>query len=88
MEFNDYFSTQAEEYAKYRPEYPAELFEYLASLVNEHNTAWDSATGSGQAAQGLVNYFDKVIATDASESQIMHAHPHDKIEYRIAPSEK
>ena len=87
MEFKDYFSTQAKEYSKYRPKYPPELFEYLASLVKEHKTAWDSATGSGQAAIGLAPYFEKVIATDASESQIIHAHPHEKIEYRVASSE-
>ncbi len=87
MDFKDYFSTQAKEYSKHRPKYPPELFEYLASLVTEHNTAWDSATGSGQAALGLAPYFEKVIATDASKSQIEHSHPHDKIEYRVAPSE-
>lgn len=87
MEFKDYFSTQAEEYAKYRPKYPPELFEYLAALVNEHKTAWDSATGSGQAAQGLTGYFEKIIATDASEAQLKHAHAHKKIDYRVAVSE-
>lgn len=87
MDFKDYFSTQAKEYSKHRPKYPPELFEYLASLVREHKTAWDSATGSGQAAQGLAQYFDKVIATDASAFQIAHSHPHKNVEYRVAVSE-
>lgn len=87
MDFKDYFSTQAKEYSKSRPKYPAELFSYLSSLVKEHNTAWDCATGNGQAAIGLEPYFDKIFATDASSSQIEHAELHPKIEYRTATAE-
>jgi SAM-dependent methyltransferase len=87
MEFKDYFSSQAKEYAKFRPKYPPELFEYLSSLVKNHTLAWDCATGSGQAAIGLASYFDEIIATDASESQIEHAEQHPKIKYRVAPAE-
>ncbi|MEO8512174.1 MAG: class I SAM-dependent methyltransferase [Ignavibacteria bacterium] len=87
MDFKDYFSKQAKEYSKYRPKYPAELFSYLSSLVNEHNTAWDCATGNGQAAIGLEPHFKKIIATDASSSQIEHAELHPKIEYRTLTAE-
>ncbi len=87
MDFKDYFSTQAKEYSKNRPKYPKELFVYLSSLVNEHKTAWDCATGNGQAAIGLEPYFDKIIATDASSSQIEHAELHPKIEYHTATAE-
>ncbi|MBE2216830.1 MAG: class I SAM-dependent methyltransferase [Ignavibacteria bacterium] len=87
MEFKDYFSKQAKEYSKYRPKYPTELFEYLSSLVKEHDTAWDCATGNGQAAMGLEPYFEKIIATDASSSQIEHAELHPKIEYRTVSAE-
>ncbi|MBD0326304.1 MAG: SAM-dependent methyltransferase, partial [Pyrinomonadaceae bacterium] len=54
MEFKDHFSEQSADYAKYRPRYPAALFEYLASVTAEHERAWDCATGNGQAALGLV----------------------------------
>jgi len=87
VEFKDYFSKQAKEYSKYRPKYPTELFEYLSSLVKEHDTAWDCATGNGQAAMGLEPYFEKIIATDASSSQIEHAELHPKIEYRTVSAE-
>ncbi len=87
MEFKDHFSAQAKEYSRYRPGYPPELFEYLSSLVTAHETAWDCATGSGQAAIGLAPFFKKVIATDASSSQLEHAVPHSKIEYRVATAE-
>ncbi|MDZ7343288.1 MAG: SAM-dependent methyltransferase, partial [candidate division KSB1 bacterium] len=66
MTFKDHFSTQAVDYAKYRPHYPAAMFEYLATLPPERQTAWDCATGNGQAALGLTPHFERVIATDAS----------------------
>jgi ubiquinone/menaquinone biosynthesis C-methylase UbiE len=87
MEFKDYFSSQAAEYAKFRPRYPDELFSYLGSITNEHKKAWDCAAGNGQAALSLTDYFDEVIATDASEKQIHNAIPHPKIKYRVAPAE-
>jgi ubiquinone/menaquinone biosynthesis C-methylase UbiE len=87
MDFKDYFSKQAKEYSKYRPKYPPELFEYLSSLCAGHGRAWDCATGSGQAAMGLEPYFDEIIATDASASQIEHAELHPKIKYHVAKAE-
>ncbi|MCC7158353.1 MAG: class I SAM-dependent methyltransferase [Ignavibacteria bacterium] len=87
MKFKDHFSVQAKEYSKHRPKYPAELFDYLSSLCSAHNTAWDCATGNGQAAIGLEPYFDEIIATDGSASQIEHAEIHPKIRYRTALAE-
>lgn len=88
MSFKDYFSAHAAEYAKYRPGYPTELFEYLSSIVSGHKLAWDCAAGSGQAALSLVPYFNEIIATDASEKQIENAIKHPQIKYRVAPAEK
>jgi hypothetical protein len=59
----------------------------LAALAPARTIAWDCATGSGQAARGLVDHFDHVIATDASARQIEHAERHPRIEYRVAPAE-
>jgi SAM-dependent methyltransferase len=87
MKFQDNFSRQAQEYARYRPQYPSALFDYLASLTAYHELAWDCATGNGQAAWGLAPHFDHVIATDASASQIDHAIAHPKIAYRVAAAE-
>ena len=88
MTFKDYFSKQASAYTKFRPHYPAALFEYLAALVLSHEKAWDCATGSGQAALGLAPYFEQIIATDASKRQIAKAIEHSKIVYFVAPAEK
>ncbi len=87
MRFKDHFSDQAADYARYRPDYPHELFAYLGSLVLARECAWDCGTGSGQAAVALAEFFDRVVATDASEKQILSATKDPRVEYRIAPAE-
>jgi ubiquinone/menaquinone biosynthesis C-methylase UbiE len=87
-DFKDHFSNHSAAYGQYRPLYPRALFQYLASLSPGRKTAWDSATGTGQAALGLTGFFDRVIATDASKNQIDQAIRHPAIEYRVAASEK
>ncbi|HMN60146.1 MAG TPA: class I SAM-dependent methyltransferase [Anaerolinea sp.] len=88
MHFEDHFSRQAATYAQFRPRYPTELYAFLANQTIEQSLAWDCATGSGQAALGLVEHFEQVIGTDASADQISHAGPHERITYRVEPAEK
>src|SRR5437867_9645499 len=87
MTFKDHFSRQAADYAKFRPGYPQELFQYVGSVAPSRQLAWDCGTGNGQAAVGLASVFDRVIATDASEKQITNAEPHQRVDYRVAPAE-
>ena len=87
MSFKDHFSKQAADYAKFRPRYPQELFDYLGKIAPSRQLAWDCGTGNGQAAVGIASVFDHVIATDASEKQIANAQPHERVEYRVAPAE-
>jgi ubiquinone/menaquinone biosynthesis C-methylase UbiE len=84
--FPDHFSGVAGAYAERRPHYPRQLFTWLAALAPQRELAWDCATGSGQAAVGLADHFERVIATDASEAQIAAAVAHPDIEYRVAPA--
>lgn len=88
MPFRDYFSTQAKDYARHRPSYPSAMYNYLASIAPSKELAWDCGTGNGQAALALAERFQRVIATDASAAQIENAFPHERIEYRVEPSEK
>ena len=88
MSFKDHFSKQAADYAKFRPRYPHEMFEYLGSLAPSRKLAWDCGTGNGQAAVGLASVFDRVVATDASEKQIANAEPHERVEYRMVSAEE
>lgn len=85
--FQDHFSGQPADYARYRPHYPAELFRFLAGLTEKHSLAWDCGTGSGQAAIALSEYFDRVVATDASSAQIDAAISHPGVSYRVATAE-
>jgi ubiquinone/menaquinone biosynthesis C-methylase UbiE len=86
--FQDHFSRVSADYSRYRPRYPAALFDWLASLTPRHTLAWDCATGSGQAASGLAAHFDRVVATDGSADQIVNATPLPNVEYRVAPAER
>jgi len=85
--FKDHFSKQAADYAKFRPRYPQEMFEYLGRIAPSRQCAWDCGAGNGQAAVGLAAVFDRVIATDASKKQIANAQSYDRVEYRVAPAE-
>lgn len=86
-EFKDHFGTVSRHYADHRPTYPAALFDWLAAQCSRRTLAWDCATGTGQAAVGLAQHFDQVVATDASAGQIDVAEAHPRIEYRVAPAE-
>jgi ubiquinone/menaquinone biosynthesis C-methylase UbiE len=84
----DLFSVQSALYAKYRPTYPAELYEYVLRFVEKRETAWDCATGNGQVARILSSYFQRVFATDISENQLRHAEPAENIIYSLSTAEK
>jgi ubiquinone/menaquinone biosynthesis C-methylase UbiE len=88
MNFEDHFSELAETYSKYRPIYPRKLFEYLSSICKQHQQAWDCGTGNGQAARSLAEYFDNVLATDASKEQLEQASNQPKIIFKNEPAEK
>jgi SAM-dependent methyltransferase len=88
VNFKDHFSGHAGAYAKYRPEYPDELFAFLAALAPARELAWDAGTGSGQAAIGLAAHFARVHATDASAEQIARAEPHARVTYAAEPAER
>jgi ubiquinone/menaquinone biosynthesis C-methylase UbiE len=84
----DNFSSNSNNYAKFRPNYPKELFEWINSIVREKNCAWDCGTGTGQIAIELARNFKEIKATDISESQLREAPKHSRIEYSQQPAEK
>lgn len=85
-QFKDHFSGHAAQYAEFRPKYPPAVFAFVASLPERRLTAWDCATGNGQVAVPLADYFERVAATDASRDQIAHALPHPRVSYAVAPA--
>lgn len=84
----DNFSEIAAEYAKFRPNYPDAMIDYILSFVSRRNAALDIATGNGQVAQKLSKDFANVYATDISASQISQSGPAKNITYRVEPAEK
>lgn len=88
MGFKDHFSRQSAAYAKYRPHYPAALFDYVASLAPARQLAWDCGTGNGQGAVELAGHFERVVATDPSAGQIAQAVRCPNVDYRVEPAEQ
>lgn len=88
MAYIDHFAEKSNQYLVFRPDYPTILFDYLASLVKEHDLAWDCGTGNGQAAFALANYFTKVVATDINQEQLTVAPKKNNISYVCCPAEK
>lgn len=86
-DIKDNFSNQATEYAGYRPGYPQELFDFIYQHCKQFNTAWDCATGNGQAAIHLSERFNKVYATDISDQQLEQAQKRGNIIYSNARAE-
>ena len=84
----DYFSEQADKYAKFRPTYPEEFFVYLKSILSAKHSAWDCGTGNGQVAHRLAEIFENVFATDISQAQINNAFQAKNIHYSLQAAEK
>ena len=87
MEKKDYFSRQSKAYAAFRPAYPEALYQFIFKHLAGRLCAWDCATGNGQVAKYLANYFESVYATDISQQQIDHAFSSANIHYSAAPAE-
>ena len=84
----DNFSKQSDLYARFRPGYPKQLFDFLLPLVPNKKTAWDCATGNGQVAATLSQYFNEVYATDISSAQIENAVTRQNIFYTVGNAEE
>lgn len=88
MAFADHFCRQAAEYTRYRPRYPPELFDYLASLCPQQHRALDVATGNGQAAVALGDHFEQVIGCEPSLAQLHNAQLRHAIAYVCSTAEQ
>src|SRR5262245_61597403 len=85
--FKDHFSSAAGKYAAYRPVYPPELVDFLADTAPGTELVLDCACGTGQLSVPLARRFARVMATDASASQIEHAERRHRVDYRVAPAD-
>lgn len=87
MSQQDYFSTQARNYARFRPVYPDEMYQFIFKHLREKQIAWDCGTGSGQVAGNLADHFKTVYASDISPGQLKHAVKKENIKYANMPAE-
>ena len=78
------FGRQSTTYAKGRPGYPTELYDWINANSPDTQRIWDVGCGSGQASRSLTNYFSHVYATDISAKQIEAATPHPNIDYAVS----
>lgn len=88
MDPRNIFSTASDAYAAGRPNYPPELFGWIAAQCLEHGVAWDCATGNGQAAIGLARHFELIQATDISAEQLGEAFHAANVVYSTQPAER
>ncbi|XAR62342.1 hypothetical protein NMG60_11017068 [Bertholletia excelsa] len=82
---SDLFQKQGKIYRKSRPNYPEELYQFIASKTPFHHLAWDVGTGSGQAAVALAGIFKNVVATDTSQGQLDFAPKLPNVRYQRTP---
>jgi SAM-dependent methyltransferase len=85
--FKDHFSAVAADYANARPEYPRELFAWMASIAPARRLAWEAGCGSGQATRDLAAQFERVHATDPSAAQIAQARGPANVHFAVEPGE-
>ncbi|KAL1195905.1 hypothetical protein V5N11_027763 [Cardamine amara subsp. amara] len=76
---------EAKAYLDARPRYPMDWYKKIASRTQDHKFAWDVGTGNGQAAIGLVEHYENVVATDINEAQLKRAIKHSRISYHNTP---
>lgn len=84
----NWFEQGGAAYSRFRPDYPAELARWLASISPGTALAVDVGCGNGQLTGQLAAHFDRVLGLDPSADQIAHAAAHPRIEYRCAPAEQ
>ncbi|HEV8285618.1 MAG TPA: class I SAM-dependent methyltransferase [Chitinophagaceae bacterium] len=84
----DLFSGHSDIYAKYRPLYPKELYDFILKQVSTKDIALDCGTGNGQAAGVLAEHFKQVHATDISDKQIKNAIQKPNLHYHVCKAEK
>ena len=83
----DRFSQQSDQYQRYRPGYPAELFQQLAALAPARMQVWDCGCGTGQASLPCAAEFQTVVATDLSWQQLRNAESAENIHYCAASAD-
>ena len=83
----NWFLDGGADYARFRPDYPAELARWLAGLCPSRASALDVGCGSGQLTGLLAEHFSHVMGMDPSADQLVHARQAANITYLSAAAE-
>ena len=83
----NWFARGGQSYARFRPDYPEKLAQYLAEIAPARHCAVDVGCGNGQLTVQLAANFDEVIGLDPSADQIASATAHPRVRYVCAPAE-
>lgn len=64
--FQPRFGHAAEEFERYRPDYPPEIFEHILAVVpaERRERAMDLGAGTGKSTRALISYFREVVAVE------------------------
>lgn len=87
----NWFDQGGKAYARFRPEYPPELAQFLASVAPGAKggaaLALDVGCGNGQLTTQLAAHFAQVLGADPSADQVASAVAHPRVEYVCAVAE-
>jgi len=86
-DLRNWFDQGGQAYARFRPEYPAQLASYLASMAPDRALAVDVGCGNGQLTRQLAEHFDAVVGLDPSADQIAYSVQGENLRYACAPAE-
>lgn len=84
----NWFDQGGQAYARFRPEYPPELAQFMAAAAPDTALAVDVGCGNGQLTGQLAGHFDQVLGLDPSADQIAHAAAHPRVAYIRASAEE
>ena len=83
----NWFNAGGADYARYRPQYPAELAAFLTQMALGRDLALDVGCGSGQLTGQLAAGFSRVLGLDPSIDQLRHASGPANVDYLQANAE-
>lgn len=84
----NWFDSDGQDYARFRPDYPPALADHLAGLCERRQLAVDVGCGTGQLSTLIAGHFDEVVGLDPSADQIANASAHDRVRYSVALAER
>jgi SAM-dependent methyltransferase len=82
------FDQQAAQYKAVRPDYPGDLFKFLASQTSRHYLAVDVGAGTGQATLPLSRHYKRVVGIEPGAQLIANASQAPNIRYLLSSASR